>query len=352
MREQVAVLKVMRSGNVAQGPEVAKFESEFTELALSGLPCLAVNSGTSALHLGLLALGIGPGDEVIVPSFTFAATANAVVLTGARPVFCDVDADTLNLSSEALESLVGPRTRAVIAVHLFGMPANMEAISAVTAPRGILLVEDAAQAHMAEINGKKVGTFGDLAAFSFYPTKNMTSGEGGMVSSGSESILERISLLRNQGMRVRYHNEIAGFNNRMTDIHAAIGRVQLRSLPSWTRRRIENASFFNSEIEGVVVPKIYPEIKNVFHQYVIRVPEDRDGFKEALLTEFGIESGVYYPVPVHDLVSMHMYPPRFELSNTISAASQALALPVHPGLSRRDRERIVTGVNRLATAGK
>ena len=233
-----AVAAVMRTGLIAQGPQVAAFEEEFCAALVPGVQAVAVNSGTSALHLGLLAAGIGPGDEVIVPSFTFAATANSVAITGATPVFADIDPLTFTLSPAAVEAAITPRTRAIMPVHLYGHPAPMDALQSIADAHGLMVFEDAAQAHGASLHGRAVGSFGAFAAFSFYPTKNMTSGEGGMVTSSEPEIIRGVKLARNQGMETRYANEIVGLNNRMTDIHAAIGRVQLTKVGAWTRARV------------------------------------------------------------------------------------------------------------------
>lgn len=346
-REREAVDRVMQSGMLAQGPEVAAFENEFSEL-VNGAHCVALNSGTSALHMSLLAVGIGPGDEVIVPSFTFAATANSVALTGATPVFVDIELDYFNAAPAAIEAAITPKTKAIMPVHLYGHPADLVAISAIAEKHGLLLLEDAAQAHSASVNGIPVGAWGIAGSFSFYPTKNMTSGEGGMVSTPSAEIARAIKVLRNQGMEQRYQNEVVGFNTRMTDIHAAIGRVQLTQLPDWTRARQENAAFLNANISGVITPQTAPGAVHVFHQYTIRVVDhDRDKFAEEL-TNRGIGNGVYYPTPIHRLPSFNSV--EF-LPNTELAASQALSLPVHPSLSQSDLEKIVEVVNEVARAG-
>ena len=238
-KERKAVDKVLKSGGLAQGPQVLAFENEFSAAVVSNFRSIAVNSGTSALHIMLLAYGIGKGDEVIVPSFSFAATANAVALTGAKPVFVDIDPKTFCIDPKAVDAAVTHKTRAVMAVHLYGMPANMNELISVVNKYDILLFEDAAQAHGASIDGNMVGTFGDAAAFSFYPTKNMTSGEGGMIVVYDETIDRRCRMLRNQGMEKRYQNELIGLNNRMTDIHAAIGRIQLKKLKKYNNYRIQ-----------------------------------------------------------------------------------------------------------------
>lgn len=346
--ERAAVDAVLRSGMLAQGPEVAAFETEFSAALAGGRPTAAVNSGTSGLLLGLLAAGIGAGDEVIVPSFTFAATANAVVLAGATPVFADIEPRTFNLDPEAVERAISPRTAAIMPVHLYGHPADMGRLTQIADEHSLQLFEDAAQAHAATIDGRQVGTFGRFAMFSLYPTKNMTSGEGGMVVSSDAETDARVRLLRNQGMAKQYQNEIAGFNARMTDLHAAIGRVQLGRLAGWTADRRRIAARFDAELAGVTTPPVADGVEHVYHQYTIRVAEDRDGFAAALREEHGIGCGVYYPTPVHRLPS---FGTDDVLPETERAAAEALSLPVHPSLSDGDVDRIVTAVNSLTRAG-
>ena len=349
--ERAAVDRVLLSGMVAQGPEVAAFEKEFADHFVEGLPVIAVNSGTSGLHLGLLAAGVGPGDEVIVPSFTFAATANAVALTGATPVFADIEPETFTLDPVAVEAAVTERTRGILPVHLYGHPARMTELGEIARNRGLALYEDAAQAHGAALNGRPVGTFGAMTMFSLYPTKNMTSGEGGMVVTADEETARRVRLLRNQGMERQYENELIGFNARMTDIHAAIGRVQLTKVDAWTETRRSNAAFLDAHLSGVVVPPVADGARHVYHQYTIRVEDDRDGLVKALKEEYAIGSGVYYPIPNHRLPSLERYAPGLDLPETERAAREAVSLPVHPSLSAADLDRIVTAVNALAGAG-
>lgn len=346
--ERAAVDAVLVSGMLAQGAEVAEFEKEFSQVLLDGRASVAVNSGTSGLHLGLLAAGIGPGDEVIVPSFTFAATANSVALTGATPVFADIELDHYCLDISHVESLITDRTRGIMPVHLYGHPANVAAFRELADARGIKLFEDAAQAHGAALNGRRVGTFGDFAMFSLYPTKNMTSGEGGMVSTGDATVERNLRLLRNQGMERQYENELVGFNARMTNLHAAIGRVQLTKVLGWTAQRQSNARFLTENLEGVGTPAVAEGAEHVFHQYTIRVSGDRDGFAAALKDEYNIGSGVYYPIPNHRLPSFERTE---DLPNTEVAAREVLSLPVHPSLDEEDLDRIVTAVNKLAGAG-
>lgn len=343
-----AVTRVMRGGMIAQGPEVRAFEEEFSAHFGLGRECVAVNSGTSGLHLGLLSCGIGPGDEVIVPSFTFAATANSVALTGATPVFADIALDDFTLDPSSVAASITERTRAIMPVHLYGHPAKMRELRALADEHGLMLFEDAAQAHGASLGGTPVGAFGDFAMFSLYPTKNMTSGEGGMVSAATAEIAHRLRLYRNQGMLQQYHNEVVGLNNRMTDIHAAIGRVQLTKVDGWTSRRQANAEYLTSNLEGVVTPSLGEGAVHVYHQYTVRVADDRDGVATALKEEHGVGSGMFYPVPNHRLAPFQV---DIDLSATEQAARECLSLPVHPSLSEDDLERIVAAVNAVVRAG-
>lgn len=346
--ERAAVDRVLRSGMIAQGPEVAAFEKDFAAHFGLRRKCVAVNSGTSGLHLGLLAAGVRPGDEVIVPSFTFAATANSVALTGATPVFADIDLDTFCLDPADVESRITEKTVGIMPVHLYGHPANMPAFRTLADRHGLQVFEDAAQAHGASLNGTPVGAFGTFAMFSLYPTKNMTSGEGGMVSVANGDVERLMRLYRNQGMQRQYMNEVVGFNARMTDIHAAIGRVQLTKVDAWTKQRQDNAQFLSANLDGVVVPHVTEGTTHVYHQYTVRVPEDRDGLAMALKKEYAVGSGMFYPIPNHRLAPFRV---ETDLPQTETAARECLSLPVHPSLSERDLERIVSSVNELVKAG-
>lgn len=336
--EKDAVLRVLESGMLAQGAEVEAFEQEFSEL-VANHHCVAVNSGTSALHLGLLAAGIKSGDEVLVPSFTFAATANAVSLCGATPIFVDIDPQTFNMSPSAAEAAIGKNTAGILPVHLYGHPANMPKFTRLAEQHGLLLFEDAAQAHLASINGDAVGTFG-TSIFSFYPTKNMTSGEGGMIVTNDDEIARKARLLRNQGMEERYKNEIIGFNNRMTDIHASIGRAQLSSLFDRTERRREIAERYNDQISTVETPYVAENVKHVYHQYTIRT-DQRESLEEHLKKK-DIGHGVYYPIPVHKLPSFEV---NIDLPETERAALEVLSIPVHPSLTDEDVGVVIEAIN-------
>ncbi len=343
--ETEAVMRVLRSGRLVQGEEVAAFEDEFAAL-VGGRICVAVNSGTSALHLGLLAAGIGPGDEVVVPSFTFAATANAVVMAGATPVFADIEPETFCLDPDSVAAAVTSRTAAVIPVHLYGHPAPWDGLEGVAERHGLLVLEDAAQAHGASYDGTPVGALGDVAAFSFYATKNMTTGEGGMVVCRDEETARRVRLLRNQGMEQRYRNEIAGLNNRMTDLAAAMGRVQLRQLGGWNEERRAVAAAYDEQLAGVVAPVVAAKAEPVWHQYTVRAT-DRDQLA-ARLDSRGIDSAVYYPVPTHRLPA---YETDVELPETERATREVLSLPMRPGLTDDEVARVVAAVNEGSSRG-
>ena len=346
-----AAVRVLRSGMVVQGPEVAAFEREFGEL-VGGRHCVAVNSGTSALQLSLLALKIGPGDEVVVPSFSFAASANAVRLVGAEPVFVDIEADSFCMDPEAVGAAITPRTAAIMPVHLYGHPAAMDEIMAIAARHGLAVVEDAAQAHGAALHGTPVGAFGDAGCFSFYPTKNMHSLEGGMVTTGDAELARTLRLLRNQGMEQRYANEIVGANMRMTDVAAAIGRVQLRQLPEWTEQRQANAKFLDAALTAVTVPPVADAARHVYHQYTVRVPGDRDAF-QAALSGRGIGNAVYYPTPIHRLrpyLRPDGTPGPWDLPQTERAAAEVVSLPIFPSLTHGELERIADAVNSAGAA--
>ncbi|CAM5630969.1 DegT/DnrJ/EryC1/StrS family aminotransferase OS=Streptomyces microflavus OX=1919 GN=G3I39_34450 PE=3 SV=1 [Streptomyces microflavus] len=308
--------------------------------------------GTSALQLLLLALGIGPGDEVIVPSFSFAASANAVRLVGADVVFADIEPGSFGLDPAAVEAAITPRTAAIMPVHLYGHPAAMDKIMPIAEKHKLAVVEDACQAHAAALNGTPVGAFGAGGTFSFYPTKNMHSLEGGMVSTGDAELARTLRLLRNQGMEQRYANEIVGANMRMTDVNAAVGRVQLAKVEGWTEQRRANAAYFDANIAApsVTLPPVAEGARHIYHQYTVRIRGDRDAAM-AKLTEAGIGNAVYYPTPIHRL-KPYWEPDQkagrtWDLPETEKAAAEVVSLPVHPSLTQNDLERIVTAVNSL-----
>ena len=358
--ERAAVDAVLAGGMVVQGPQVAAFEEEFSARVVGGAHCVAVNSGTSAQHLAALASGAGADREaeVIVPSFTFAATANSVAITGARPVFADIDPVTFTLDPASVEAAVTERTIAIEVVHLYGLPANMPEILDIARRHGLAVWEDCAQAHAAAIDDKPVGAFGAWGSFSFYPTKNMTSLEGGMVSTADAELARRVRLLRNQGMERQYANEVVGLNNRMTDVAAAVGRVQLTRLAGWTAARRANAAALDAglaDAPGVVTPHVPRGYTHVYHQYTIRLEgasaAERDEVAKVLREQWQVGTGVYYPIPNHRLSSLAPYAPGLDLPGTEKAARECLSLPVHPSLSEADLERIVRAVGAAVTAG-
>jgi perosamine synthetase len=355
-----AAVRVLRSGMVVQGPEVAAFEEEFSAL-VDGRHCVAVNSGTSALHLSLVAAGIRPGDEVIVPSFSFAASANAVRLAGGEPVFADIEPDHFTMDPASVTAAIGPRTAAIMPVHLYGHAADMTAIGAIAEKHGLAVIEDAAQAHAATWQGTPVGAFGTAGCFSFYPTKNMHSLEGGMITTADATFARNLRLLRNQGMEQRYANEIVGANMRLTDVAAAIGRVQLGKLEDWTEHRRANAAALSAGLKGVLAPPEAEGARHVYHQYTIRVPKGVGGGRDALqaaLKERDIGSAVYYPTPIHllkpylpgftDLAGQQPPNRDWDLPETMKAAGEVLSLPVYPGLTEDDLGRIIDAVNGVA----
>jgi dTDP-4-amino-4,6-dideoxygalactose transaminase len=293
--EKELVWSALESGALAQGPRVRELEERFA--AYVGVPhAVATSSGTTALHLALLAHGIGEGDEVITVPFTFIASAAAILYTGARPAFVDVDESTFNMDPSLIEAAITSRTKAIMPVSLYGNPADLPALAAIAERHGLALVEDAAQAHGAAIDGRRSGSWG-IGAFSFYPTKNMTTGEGGMLTTADADLADRARLLREHGMKVRYHHDVLGYNFRMTDIHASIGLAQLTKLDGYNARRREIADRYGRELRGVITPTVRPGVTHVFHQYTLRVNR-RDEFVEQL-RELGVGSGIYYPIPVH-----------------------------------------------------
>jgi len=346
--ERAAVDRVLQSGMMAQGPEVKSFEEEFAQF-VGGRHCIAVNSGTSALHLGFIAAGLQPGDEVIVPSFSFAATANAVVLAGGVPVFGDIDPKTFNLDPKHAESLITSRTRGIMPVHLYGHIADMDLFETLGKKHGITIYEDAAQAHLASLNGRMAGEWGKVASFSFYPTKNMTSGEGGMIVTHDDEVERQSRMLRNQGGVIRYQNEIVGFNNRMTDIHAAIGRVQVTKVKAWTEQRRKNAAYLDAHLKGVTVPYVRPGSEHSYHQYTIRLPGVTSQERDQAITDIkagGVGCDVYYPTPIHRLPSFKL---SLDLPVTEEIVKEVISIPVHPSLTQAELEQVISVVNDVAS---
>jgi dTDP-4-amino-4,6-dideoxygalactose transaminase len=325
---------------------------------------VALSSGTAALHLALLAHAIGPGDEVITTAFTFAATSNAILLAGATPVFVDIEPDTYTIDPDLVETAITPRTKAIMPVHLYGHPCAMQRLGAIAAAYGLAIIEDACQAHAAGIGGKPVGSFG-TGCFSFYATKNITTGEGGMVTTNDPGIAERVRLLRNHGQTERYRHARLGYNLRMTEMQGALGLVQVEKLERLTEQRIANAAFLTERLRGwVQTPVVRPGCRHVYHQYTIRVPEQRDEWAKRL-RDRGIGTAVHYPLPVHQQPLYREYidtskflsvPGAASAERTASdvglpvtelAAKQVLSLPVHPALSMEELSTVAREVRAL-----
>ncbi|MBP1466832.1 DegT/DnrJ/EryC1/StrS family aminotransferase [Candidatus Chloroploca sp. M-50] len=344
--EEAAVLAVLRSGKLAQGEEVEQLEQGFAELC-GVRHGVAVTSGTTALFLALLAHEIGPDDEVITTPFSFVATANSILMTGARPVFVDIDEDCFNLNVRQIEAAITPRTRAIMPVHLYGHPAEMDAIMVIARRNGLAVIEDAAQAVGARYRGRPTGNF-STACFSLYATKNITSGEGGMITTDDDAIAEKLRLLRNHGSRVRYYHECLGYNCRMTDLHAAIGRVQLGKCEAFTAQRIANAQLLNQMITHpqVIKPQVRPGIHHVFHQYTVRILGDRDAAAQQLAAA-GVGTAIFYPltIPNQPVYRELGYQATTPVADRISG--EILALPVHPGLTSDEVHQIARAVNAL-----
>ncbi len=334
-----AVTGVLRSGNIAEGQKVKDFEAAFAAY-IGTSHAVAVNSGTAALHIALLAHNIGKGDEVITTPFTFVATSNSVLFTGARPVFADIDEETFNIDPQSIIEKITPRTKAIIPVHLYGQAASMIGIMEIAEDNDLIIIEDACQAHGAMYNGKKVGSFGD-GAFSFYPTKNMTTGEGGMITTEDKDIAGRARMIRSHGSRQRYFHEMLGYNLRMTDISAALGLVQLRRLDEFNEARMRNAAYLSErlgKIPGLKLPHVDRRCRHVFHQYTVRITS-RDQ-TASFLAKKGIGTGIYYPLPIHKQPYYKELGYNDSLSVSEKAATEVLSLPVHPEINRINLDMI------------
>ena len=341
--EKQAVCEVIDSGMIASGPKTVEFEQQFAQFVQAQY-AVATTSGTTALHLALHALGISAGDEVILPSFSFIATANAVLFCGGTPVFCDVDPKTFTLDPQKIESLITEKTKGIMPVHLYGQPADMDPILKSAADHDLFVVGDAAQAHGAEYHGIPVGSFGDCECFSFYPTKNMTTGEGGMVTTNKKELFERLQSLRNHGrMKTNwgYEHGFLGYNYRMTDLSAAIGLVQLQKLPAYNKKRRENAQYLNEQLheKQVETPFVLPDVKHVYHQYTIKCQDREQVIAQLKAKEVGF--GIYYPKPLHQYSHLQTYGHE-NLTVSEELSQQVLSLPVHPLLSQQDLETIVS----------
>lgn len=340
--EKRAVLEVLDSGMLAQGKNVEEFEKVFANF-IGVKQAIATSNGTTALHAALLAHGLGPDDEVITSPFSFIATANAIRMVGATPVFVDIEENTFNINPQLIAAAITSKTKAILPVHLFGRPVDMDAITKIARKYNLVIIEDACQAHGAECNGKKAGSFG-TGCFSFYPTKNMTTGEGGMITTNDEEIAIKIRKIINHGSAQKYYHDHVGYNYRMTDLAAAIGIEQLKKLPAFNRKRREHAAVLTqhlSSLPGLLVPELVAG--HVFHQYTIRVtPACIVTRKELakLCHQQGIATNIYYPLPLHKQKAYADYQ-HHSFPVTEKIAKEVLSLPVHPALTDNDLSIII-----------
>ncbi len=349
----LALSRVLRGGAFILGPEVRAFEIEAAAYLGVGFTT-GCASGTDALHLALRAAGVGPGDEVITTPFSFIATAEAIVYTGARPVFVDIDPATFNITTEAVAAALSPRTRAILPVHLFGQPAEAQAMRALADHHGLTLIEDAAQAFGAELHcgeapgapgTRKVGSIGHLACFSFYPSKNLGAfGDGGLVVTSDPALHARLRLLREHGHEGGYRHSVIGYNSRLDELQAAALRLKLPRLDGWNERRRQAAARYDAGLHalGVTPPPVAPGRRHVYHQYTLR-SGDRDRLRAALAAE-GIASAVYYPIPIHRQASFAAHGDGRHLPEAERAAAEVLSLPIHPHLQPADQDRVIAAL--------
>lgn len=345
--EEAKVIEVLKSGMLAAGSYVLEFEQEF-KTYINSQYAIATSSGTTALHVVLEALDIGVGDKVFTTPFSFIASSNAILYTGATPIFVDIDPVTYNLSPAELEIAIRkhPEAKAILVVHLFGLPADMSPIMELAKKHNLLVLEDCAQAHGAAYQGQKVGTFGKAAAFSFYPTKNITSGEGGIVVTDDPIIEEKVRILVNQGQRRRYYHEVVGYNYRMTNIHAAIGLVQLKKLALFNQQRQKNAQFYDQNIVNPLIqkPEAPPDRTHVYHQYTLTVP-NREAFT-SYLTANGIGYGIHYPLTIPAQKCYQSIPGctgNWPVAEDL--ARNCVSIPVHPALTANDLLTVTKIIN-------
>ncbi len=347
--EIAAVVRVMKSGiltsGLGAGPQVVEFERNFAEFA--GVKhAIAVNTGTAALHAAIMASKVKFGDEVILPSFTFVATAEAVVLAGGKPVFVDIDPETFTLSSQAVEKAITEKTKAIVPVDLYGLPADIKPIRAIAAKHSISIVEDCAQSHGATYEDKPAGALADLACWSLYAAKNIGTGEGGVVTTDNDETAETVRMIRTHGEKVKYSSTILGTNYRMTEIQAAIGIVQLKKLPNFLDKRTRNANNLTTFLEKNEKILLPPKVENrnpSWYLYTIRIKNATEEKRNSIIKQMhekGIGAEAYYPTPVHHMQYYEQNFGRFNLPETDKAAKQVLSLPIHPSVTNEQVEFI------------
>lgn len=355
--EETAVKEVLESGIIVQGPRIKSFEEEFAEY-IGVKFAVAVANGTIALDVALKALKLGPGDEIITPSFSFIASCNSILFQNSKPVFVDIDPRTFNIDPSDVAEKITAKTKALIPVHLFGQPAKMDALKEIAEDNRVFLVEDAAQAHGAEYKGQKVGSIGDVGCFSFYATKNMTTGEGGMITTNDPKLVRRARLIINHGQSQKYHHYTLGYNYRMTELCAAIGLVQLKKLDEFNEKRREHANLLTGRLcnfSGLTPPYVEKDGKHVFHQYVVRVedtyPIERNKLAERL-NEQGIGVAVHYPTPIYKqpLYLMLGYGSTV-CPVTEDACKRVISLPIHPLVDKNDIQYILNVLKDFLVSG-
>jgi dTDP-4-amino-4,6-dideoxygalactose transaminase len=337
-----AIESVFEKGQYTLGAETSAFEDEFAAYCETAF-AIGVNSGTSALHLALLAADVGPGDEVITVPFTFVASVAAIHYTGARPVLVDIDPRTFNIDVAQIEAAITPRTKAILPVHLYGQTADMDPLLAIARRHGLVVIEDAAQAHGAEYKGRRAGSMGDMACFSFYPGKNLGAyGDAGIVVTSNPDFTRKIRMLRDWGAEKKYEHVLKGYNYRLETIQAAVLRVKLRHLEAWTEARRQAAAHYNRLMAGVALPAPYAmaDARHVYHIYATRVKQR--GEVQAFMRKEGIETGIHYPTPVHLLPAYaDLGYRRGDFPHSETAAREVLSLPIYPELGAEARVRVV-----------
>jgi perosamine synthetase len=354
-----AATEVLRSGILTEksgmGPRVLEFEKEFARY-VGARHAVAMTSGTAALHAALLVAGVKQGDEVVVPSFTFHSTAEVVLLTGAQPVFADIDPDTYTVTADAVESMMTRNTKAIVPVHLYGLPADLDPLKKLAKEHSVTLIEDAAQAHGAEYNGTKIGSIGDITCFSFYAGKNMTTGEGGMITTNDDDYSEKLRMVRTHGEQRPYWPVTIGHNYRMSELLAAIGLAQLRKLPSFIDRRRKNAQFLSEKLGvlGKVIPPKEPQgRKHAWYLFTLRLRGANAGKRNKVVEKLrsrNIEAAVYYESPLHMLpLYRELSTTRRPLPETEKACRQVFSVPVHPRLSENELEYVFDTLKRVLT---
>ncbi len=349
-----AVLEVLRSGSYILGKNNQALQEELAKY-IGVKHTVTLNSGTDALHLALRALDIGKGDEVITVAFTFVATTESVEIVGATPVFVDIDKDTFNMNAKLIEEKITPKTKAIMPVHLYGQPCDMDVIMDVAKRYNLHVIEDCCQAIGAEYKGKKVGTFGDIGCYSFYPTKNLGAmGDGGLVTTNSDYLKDRIVALRNHGGAVRYHHDEIGVNSRLDEVQAAILRVKLPYIDEWNKKRREHAAFYNklfAQYPDIETPKELDNTYCVYHQYTVKVPNRDEVHK--LLQEAGIGAMIYYPIPLHmQKVHAHLNVPENSLPVTVENTKHVMSLPMFPEITEEEQRTVVEEVVKAVEKAK